>query len=232
MSEDRSTGFMAALQLADSFFPTGMYAHSHGLEGMVTQGSVSTAGDVEEFLKNQMVCSVLPSDGVALINAYRSAGMGDLDTLVSIDRLLFALKLPLEQRTASVQVGQRLMAETSNFISHPVHAEYRMRVAAREAPGNSPVALGVTACALDIPEGQALLLFCHSHAVSVVGAAMRLLPLSHTHVQSILHRLQPVIVETARDIRETHWKDMTAFTPEIDIASMRHEVQDLRLFAS
>jgi urease accessory protein len=158
--------------------------------------------------------------------------MGDLDTLVSIDRLLLALKLPLEQRTASIQVGQRLMAETSNFISHPVHAEYRMRVAAREAPGNSPVALGVTACVLDIPEGQALLLFCHSHSVSVLGAAMRLLPLSHTHAQSILHRLQPVIVETARNIRETHWKDMTAFTPEIDIASMRHEEQDLRLFAS
>jgi urease accessory protein len=199
---------------------------------MVGQGSVSTAGGVEEFLKNQMVCSVLPSDGVALINAYRSAGIGDLDTLVSIDRLLLALKLPQEQRTASVQVGQRLMAETSNFISHPVHAEYRMRVSAREAPGNSPVALGVTACVLDIPEGQALLLFCHSHSVSVLGAAMRLLPLSHTHAQSILHRLQPVIVETARNIRETHWKDMTAFTPEIDIASMRHEEQDLRLFAS
>jgi urease accessory protein len=232
MSEDRPTGFMAALQLADSFFPTGMYAHSHGLEGMVTQGSVNTAGDVEEFLKNQMVCSVLPSDGVALINAYRSAGIGDLDTLVSIDRLLLALKLPQEQRTASVQVGQRLMAETSNFISHPVHAEYRMRVSAREAPGNSSVALGVTACALGIPESQALLLFCHSHAVSVVGAAMRLLPLSHTNAQSILHRLRPVIVETARDVRKTHWKDMTAFTPEIDIASMRHEEQDLRLFAS
>ena len=53
--------FLAALQLSDSFFPTGMYAHSHGLEPMVSRRLVRTADDVEEFLAGQLIGSLLPS---------------------------------------------------------------------------------------------------------------------------------------------------------------------------
>lgn len=223
---------MAALQLADSFFPTGMYAHSHGLEGMVRQGLVRTADAVEELLVNQLRWSVLPSDGVALLNAHQVAAAGDLNTLVSIDRLLTALKLPQEMRAASTQIGRRLMTETSNFVLNPTHDEYRDRVVQKEPPGNGAVAMGVVAWALGIPGHQALLLFCHSHAVSVLGAAMRLLPLTHSDAQSILHHLHPVIADLSQEIEGTHWQDMTSFVPGLDIASMKHESDDLRLFAS
>ena len=266
-----STGFLAALQLADSFFPTGMYAHSHGLEGLIARGLVSTAGEVAEFLGNQLVWSVLPGDGVALLHAHRAAGAGDLESLIAIDRLLLALKLPQELRSASTQLGQRLMAETANLISpslgvkrgppplpreelegmrsanpqlprateencHPgspsIFAAYHDKVARKETPGNGAVALGVAAGALAIPPGQALLLFCHSHAVSVLGAALRLLPLTHTDAQVILQRLHPVITNMAGEIEDVPWQDMTSFTPELDIEAMRHEAHDLRLFAS
>ena len=226
------TGFLAALQLADSFFPTGMYAHSHGLEGMVRQGLATTAGDVEEFLVNQLRWSVLPSDGVALLNAYQAASAGDLDAVTLIDRLLSALKLPMEMRTASTQVGRRLMSETSKLLSNETHAQYLNRITRRETPGNGAVAMGVTAWALGVPDRQALLLFCHSHMVSVLGAALRLLPLTHSDAQGILHLLHPVIAEVLQEIGGTHWQDMTSFVPGLDIASMNHETDDLRLFAS
>ncbi len=113
MSDANLFGFLSALQLADSFFPTGMYAHSQGLEGMVRRGLVSSPGDVEEFLRNQFTWSVLPSDGVGLLNSHRSAIRGDLATIVAIDHLLTALKLPSELRAVSVQVGHRLLDEPS-----------------------------------------------------------------------------------------------------------------------
>ena len=58
-----SANLLAILQLADSFFPAGMFAHSHGLEGMVNRGLVRSAEDVAEFLENQFSWSVMPSDG-------------------------------------------------------------------------------------------------------------------------------------------------------------------------
>jgi urease accessory protein UreF len=38
MSVPGAGEILSALQLADSFFPTGMYAHSYGLEGMARRG--------------------------------------------------------------------------------------------------------------------------------------------------------------------------------------------------
>ena len=232
MFDANSFGFLSALQLADSFFPTGMYAHSQGLEAMVRRGLVNNPGDVEEFLRNQFAWSLLPSDGVALLNSHRSAIRGDLATIVTIDHLLSALKLPSELRAVSVQVGHRLLDETAAFVSHRLHAGYRAEVAAQGAPGNGAVALGIVGFTLDIPEEPALMMFCHSHTTSVLGAALRLLPMTHVDAQGIQHRLHSLLVEQIQEIRERPWEEMMAFTPELDVAAMGHESDELRLFAS
>jgi urease accessory protein len=232
MFEANSLGFLSALQLADSFFPTGMYAHSQGLEGMVHRGLVSSPSDVEEFQRNQFTWSVLPSDGVALLNSHRSAIRGDLATILAIDQLLSALKLPSELRAVSVQVGHRLLDETVPFVSHRLHGDYRAKVATQEAPGNGAVALGVVAFSLNIPEEPALMVFCHSHATSVLGAALRLLPMTHVDAQGIQHRLHSLLMDQIQEIRERSWEEIIAFTPELDVAAMGHESDELRMFAS
>ncbi len=225
--------FLSALQLADSFFPTGMYAHSHGLEPMVSRGLVATVDDVAEFLTDQFAWSVAPGDGVALLNAHAAAVAGDLDLIVRIDRLLWALKLPAELRAASGQLGRRLMSETARALgSHRIHAAYAEKTQHNETPGNGAVALGVVAQARGIPAENALLVLCHSHAVSALGAAMRLLPLSHTNAQDILGRLHGELPGMIDEIQGVSWENMTSFTPALDIWSMAHETDDLRLFAS
>ena len=196
------------------------------------RGLVSSPGDVEEFLSNQFTWSLLPSDGVALLNSHRSAIKGDLATLIAIDHLLTALKLPSELRAVSVQVGHRLLDETAPFVSHRLHAEYRAEVARQETPGNGAVALGVVTYTLNIPEEPALLMFCHSHQTSVLGAALRLLPITHVDAQGIQHRLHSLLVDQIREIRERPWEEMMAFTPELDVAAMGHESDELRMFAS
>ena len=225
--------FLSALQLADSFFPTGMYAHSHGLEAMVSRKLVITADEVASFLDDQFAWSVVPGDGVALLNAHAAADSGDLDLIVAIDRLLWALKLPTELRTASGQLGRRLMSETAPALGyHRIYAAYAERMLHNQAPGNGAVALSVAAQAKGIPAENALLVLCHSHAVSVLGAAMRLLPLSHTDAQNILGRLQGKLPGMIEQLRGVSWEDMTSFTPLLDICSIVHETDDLRMFAS
>ena len=225
--------FLSTLQLADSFFPTGMYAHSHGLEPMVSRGLVATVGDVASFLDDQFAWSVVPGDGVALLNAHAAAASRDLDLIVGIDRLLWALKLPSELRTASGQLGRCLMAETASTLGHhQIHAAYAKKSLHNQTPGNGAVALGVVAQASGIPAENALLVLSHSHAVSVLGAAMRLLPLSHTDAQNILGRLHGKLPEMIDQVRGVSWENMTSFTPALDICSIDHETDDLRMFAS
>jgi urease accessory protein len=235
MTAVEPVAFLAALQLADSFFPTGAYAHSQGLEGMVRRGLVSDAAGVEEFVRHSLAWSLIPADGVALLNAHRAAVAGDGATLVAIDRALHATKLAGELRAASRQFGRRLLAETAAFLEaaeDSPHARYRAAASAGETPGHGAVALGVSAAALGIPGETAILAFCHGHAVGVLGAAMRLLPVTHGEVQAILRRLGPTIAREAHRVRARRWRAMASFAPELDLVAIGHEGDDLRQFAS
>ena len=227
---------LVALQLADSFFPTGMYAHSQGLESMVARRWVHSADDVQQMLANLLTWSVLPSDGVALLNARRAAGRADSSELVAIDWNLHAMKLPAETRAASRQTGRRILDESALLLGSdqpcPVYERYRADVASQRAPGTGAVALGATACAAGIPPQTALLMFCHSFAVGVLGAAQRLLPMTHSEAQQILHSLHEPIAAMSNEIQHRPWQQLTAFAPQSDIASMLHECDDLRMFAS
>lgn len=230
--EDGPLGILAALQLADSFFPSGAYAYSQGLEGMVRRGWVRGAADVEELLRNQLTWSVLPADGVALLNARRAGAEGDLETVVAIDRSLFALKLPAELRVASVHTGRRYLTETVPLTNDPNMAAFRERVVRGETPGTGAAALGVIATALNISGTTALLAFSHSFATGVLGAAVRLLPITHSQVQGILFHLHSLIADLSAEIADRPWQEMTSFTPELDLAAMGHETEDVRMFAS
>jgi urease accessory protein len=209
-----------------------MYAHSHGLEGMVSRGLVTSAAQVAEFLVNQFTWSIVPSDGVALLESHRAADSGDWSTLIEIDRLLLAMKLPAELRAASTQFGRRVLVETEPWVSGITRQEYGRSVSRGLAPGNGSVALGVTGRDLGLGCEATLMVFCHSHAVSVLGAAVRLLPLTHTEAQSILRNLNPLLDRLTREYRDCVWQDLTAFTPELDLVSLGHESDELRLFAS
>ena len=228
--------FLVALQLADSFFPSGAYAHSQGLEGMVTRGWVGNPDDLEEYLHNLLGWSIIPCDGVALLNAHRAARDGDLATLVDIDRHLHAMKLPEELRVASCHAGRRILDETAPLLSGAtgcaVHGEFRQLVMDREAPGTGAVALGVASCAAGIEAQTALLMFCHSFAVGVLGAAQRLLPVTHSEAQHILWSLHEPVISATMALQHRDWREMTSFAPQTDIASMLHEHDEVRMFAS
>ena len=227
---------LATLQLADSFFPTGAYAQSQGLEGMAAQGWVSSPQDVAEYLTELLVGGVLPSDGVALLNAHGSAAQGDLETIIEIDRLLHAMKLPVEMRRASTNGGRRFLDESWSLMSADrvpaVFEQYQAAVVQGEAPGNAAVAFAVSAFAMGIAAENALFAFCHSLAVGVLGAAQRLLPMTHGEAQQILRLLHGHMMSSYLQIRRRHWREMASFTPQADIASMLHETADVRMFAS
>ena len=236
MTGENGASFLTALQLADSFFPSGMYAHSQGLESMVARRWVGGPDDVGRYLRNLLVCSVVPSDGVALLNAHAAFRDNDLASLVDIDWHLHAMKLPEELRLASRHAGRRILDESAAILSahdkSMAYEDFRRLVLDAKTPGTGAVALGVVAHAARIDAETALLMFCHSFAVGVLGAAQRLLPLTHSQAQEILHSLHEPAVSMASEIGGRHWEEMTSFTPQADIAAMLHEDDEVRMFAS
>ena len=144
--------FLSALQLSDTFFPTGLYTLSHGLEAFVQTGLLQKA-ELEPLLGDYLESVLGPADGVALSHAHRATEGRDLGRLMEIDRRLFALKLVREPREASRRVGERML--TTAVKPGPIPCCGLLgRVGAGASPGNSAVAFGVVTATLLMGNGR------------------------------------------------------------------------------
>jgi urease accessory protein len=223
--------FLSALQLSDSFFPTGRYTLSHGFEAFVQAGLASKA-NLEALLRDYLEHVLGPSDGVALSHAHRAVEAQDLARLLEIDRRLGALKLVREAREASGRVGRRILATAVTLTPHRLLADYRAAADGAAAPGNAAVALGAVAAALRVPRREALLMELYTFCASLLGAAMRLIRLDHEEAQGILARLKPPMARVAQENLDKALDEMRAFAPLIDLMGMAHERASIRLFIS
>src|SRR5262245_60261693 len=98
------------LQVNDSQFPSGAYAHSLGLDELVQHGIVREPQELEAFLHRQIVPGLLAFELPFLLRAHAAAAAGDLVRLRSLDFELDAWKLAAELRSASRRLGSRRLA--------------------------------------------------------------------------------------------------------------------------
>lgn len=224
--------FLSALQLADTFFPTGLYTLSHGLEAFIQEGLVKSPEEVEELLQDYLSHQVGPSDGVAVAKAWEAALKKDLDFLLEVDRRLLAMKLVREFGEASTRSGRQLLSVTANFIPDRFLLRYRTAINEKRSPGNFATALGVVARMLGLTKAEAMMIELYSFTTSFLGAAMRLIRLPHDEVQAFLHRLKPLMAQVVEANREKALEEMRAFAPFIDLMGMKHQRSRIRLFIS
>ncbi|MHA6622600.1 urease accessory protein UreF [Pseudonocardia sp. DLS-67] len=225
-------GHLAALQLADSAFPSGRYTLSYGLEAIAQSGMPA---DLVELLSDGVRLGVAPSDGVALACAHRAVGADgriDLDLVARVDERLTAVKLAREARQASARTGRALLGTATTALGVTAMADYADRVAAGRCPGNHAVVLGVLSAALGVPRLEAVAGELYAVCAGWVAAAVRLALTDHRTAQGVLHRVRPVIAEAAAAAVDRDVTGIGGCTPLLDLMSMRHEQAELRLFAS
>ena len=231
-SEGSIAALLSALQLGDSFFPSGRYTLSHGLESFAQSGALADVADVETVLTDYLTHAVARSEAVAVAAANRAAACGDLGTVIAVDELLFAMKLATEASVSSTRTGRQLLITACRLSDDPILAAYQREVAECTAPGNQAVALGVLSAPWGIGPAEAAAIELHAYVTGLLGAALRLVRIDHAQTQSILHRLQPVAASAAVTAAQTDYRQMSSFAPVIEIMQMRHEGSYLRLFAS
>jgi urease accessory protein len=224
-----TTCLLALVQIADSFFPSGMFTHSLGLEQLVRERTITSPEDVASLARAVLERSVSTSDAVAAARAVRATG--DLPALIEVDRELFAMKASAELRRATTDTGRRLLEEVAAHHSEPILLRFLEEVRAERTPGTHAVAFGVVAATFGATPEVAAALVMQGTVSAILQAALRLLPVSHRDVQSALHHLRPHIAELAQRAAEPA-RPLESFHPVQDIASTRHETSPVRMFAS
>jgi urease accessory protein len=236
---------LAAFQLADSFLPVGTYTLSYGLEQFVATERVDDADDLRALLVDYLRRQVGPCDVVALAAAWERAGGDDadrdvddsdatdtLDRVAAVDERQRSVTLPREFRDSSEKSGRRLLDLVTETTGDDLVVAYHERVVRGEAPGNHAVALGTVARRQGIARDEACLLACHSFVVGLLGAAQRLIRLTHTDAQRLLTDLRPVVAEVCETYAGLDPETMAPFAPLVDVMGMGHERAERRLFVS
>jgi urease accessory protein len=222
---------LAMLQLADSFFPSGLYTQSHGIESFAASG-MAGAEQIEPLLHSYLLRVAAPGDALAARWVLRAMADGDLDLVAAIDARLEATKLTQEGRLASRRCGGRILLLGADLFESATLQHYADRVVAGDSPGHQAVAMALLAATAGLSEDAAVLIELHTFAVSLIGAAIRLSMLDHIAGQRLLLRARPVLADAATEGRGLHWRDLGGFAPQIEIMQFRHAQAEMHMFIS
>lgn len=216
-------------QLSDSALPVGGFSFSLGLEAAVEQGLVGSVEELEAYttraLHNAAEC-----DGVALLEAYRAATLGDHSRLVDADHRVASFKSGEEQRAMTLKMGRRLADLLRSICPTPLTTEYHRWATEGVTPCTYPVAQAVAGVALSTGEEALFAAHLYGVASTIVAASLRLMRLSHFDTQRILYRLAPLCERLYDHYRELSLEQMASFSPTLELAASLHERGRGRLF--
>ena len=201
---------------------------SAGLETLVNDDVVRTAEQVEGFLFSQLRSRWSTFDRPVLIAAHRAADK--LDRIAQIDKLVEAQTLVEELRVGSIRAGGALLGVHVK-LGTANSTEYQALIRQSLAFGHNTVVQGLVWKGVRVTEPTAETMSAHTFCVGLVGAALRLAVIGHTDAQAMLARAHPVILELiATPCKEL--KEISTFSPQQEIAVMRHETMPYRLFTN
>lgn len=216
---------LRSLQMGDSSFPSGGFAFSWGLETLKADGLVTNGEGVEAFARSQLRWRWATSDRYFLRCA---APAGEIEALATLDREVESMTLARELRDGSRRAGRSLLRAHQTMATPRVEA-YRSAIAEGTALGHLPVAQGVAWSGAGMETVELEAVSAYVLGAGIAQAAIRLALFGPLEAQTMLYSLRKDMTEL---LAQEPPERPHAFTPAAEIAVMRHERGDARLFAN
>lgn len=199
------------VQMLSPAFPIGGFAYSQGLEQVMATGQV-TADSLEDWVCDVLEFGTPQMDAVIIAQAQMGADPDQLSDLIRAMASCAERDIELmEQGRAFGTLVEGITGETVSVRPYPV-------------------AVGLATRGLSVPVEEVLALFLHAAAAQMISAAVRFLPMGQTRGQAMLARLGPRIALIAQRAANTSLEEIGSFTPGADMAAMRHETLEVRIF--
>lgn len=198
-------------------FPIGGFAYSHGLEAAIWSGWIADAPGLEAWLGELIADGSGRADAIWLWQGWHAPDAG---AATEADTAARAFATSRERLREADRMGAAFAAT--------VRAVWGLD----PGPLLLPVAVGRAARLAGIAGADAAALYLQSFVSNLVSAAVRLVPLGQTEGQQVLAALSPACLQMARDTAGARPGDVFSNTFLSDVAAMRHETQEPRLFQS
>lgn len=231
-------GLMRSLQHSDSFFPSGATAFSWGLESLNRDQIINDAHSLTHYIETQLLHRWVSFDQGIIVAAWQASKKlnegtnSDLAPLFEIDDFADAMTL-----SESIRVGSRKLGQTLTTVHVKLGTQSAIQLQnhlhANPSIPNPHLAVmqGYLWATLGVSEIEARAISAHSLCTSATSAALRLGLIGHIDAQRILMHLQPRIVE-ALNLPAQNLASLSSSTLAVDIANLRHESLDARMFVN
>ncbi|MEP3441154.1 MAG: urease accessory UreF family protein [Sulfitobacter sp.] len=196
-------------------YPLGSFAYSHGLETAIQDGRVTSAQGLEVWLRDVLEQGTGHTDAIFVHAAYACE---DEDAVRALDAHARAFAPSAERLMESLQQGDAFSRTTAAVWDANLPAL------------SFPVAVGYAARALDLPIALTTSLYLQAFISNLVSCAVRLVPLGQTEGQGVLQHLSPLCTQVAAQAGEEGLHGLMSAAFASDIAAMRHETLNHRIF--
>lgn len=226
-----TSSLLQGLRVIDSFFPSGGFGFSFGLEAAVQGGMVRTGTDLNRYVIQYLEGGVGTCEAVALARVHEAVSQHRLRLIVDTDLELDAMKLCKDTREASCQMGRSILRmgldhhEPSSFPGQ-VHEA----IISGQCPGHLVTVLGITLGSARWTRPETIAAFLYQTVVGFVSSSLKLLPIGQHEGQRLLAGWASLINTISHQV--TPAMAMTSWTPLHDIFAMRHSRLSSRLFRS
>lgn len=226
---------LGLLQLGDSAIPIGGFSHSWGLEAAIDRGAVADAKTLESWCRAWLTHSVAPLEGV-IVGVLTRVDRDNRPSLAAkINELLWATLTPGSIRHASRDMGEQLLGLAESW---PWAREAALELRSISSVANffgewhhAPVWAVLAVLVVSNPE-EAILVYLHQAVGGVISAAVRALPLGHSHGQQVLATLRPSIERLAQEMAHRGLDQIGSYSPHHEVLCYAQTHLYSRLFRS
>lgn len=212
------------LRTSDSFFPMGSFTMSQGMEQVVNENLLPKE-KVEKIVRIYLDKVWKTFDLGIFYKALEAIEKKDIELLRKIDEICFCSKITEENRSAMVKMGRGMMNATE-FDEKSMGKAYKELIKSDSAPGTYPVVLALASFQLGFKDLGALSLL-YVNLMEVTASLVRMGIIDYIEAQKILNDTVSSV-----EVKSLKLTDLHQSFPLADIASMRHELSESRMFMS
>ena len=198
-------------------YPLGAFAYSHGLESATRAGWIADADGLFAWLSDVLQHGTGRADAIWLHLAH---GCTETEALLELDAQARAFA-PAQERLREGARQGAAFARTTAAVWKIELPELLL-----------PLALGRAARLMEMPPVPVAALYLHSFAGNLTAAAQRLMPLGQTAAQAVLADLIPLCTAVAEAAAGAGLDDIASAAFLSDVAAMKHETLEPRIFQS
>ncbi|WP_236953136.1 urease accessory protein UreF [Ketogulonicigenium vulgare] len=193
-------------------YPVGAFVFSHGLESAIADAQVQDRDSLIAWLSAVLEQGAGRNDAILIGAAYR----GDQGAAAYGAALQPARERLLEARSQGAAFAKITRDVRGYDLPDAVF----------------PVVFGWAARQAQLPLVPAAQVYLQAFVTNLVQGAQRLMPLGQTRAQQAIEALSPICAQVALENTGASLQDLGGFALAADIAAMRHEGLQPRLFRS